>query len=105
MKQRPSIDDIINAACAATAISRPQFHGVRRPAHLAYARQIAAHVAHVHGYSYPQIGRAFGRDHTTVLHSVRKIEALRDAGHVGIVAALARVQELAASYAAGRVPA
>ena len=25
--------------------------------------------------SYPEIGRAFNRDHTTVMHSVRKVEA------------------------------
>lgn len=31
--------------------------------------------AHEEGYSLPQIGRAFNRDHTTVLHAVRKVRA------------------------------
>ena len=28
------------------------------------------------GHSYPQIGRFFQRDHTTVIHAVKTIEAL-----------------------------
>ena len=32
--------------------------------------------------SYPEIGRKFGgRDHTTVMHAVRKIEELRASDH------------------------
>ena len=46
----------------------------RRP--LVDARQIAMYVTrHMTDLSYPEIGRAFGnRDHTTVIHAVRKIE-------------------------------
>lgn len=32
------------------------------------------------GMSYPRIGRIFDRDHTTVMHAVRKIEAMRGQG-------------------------
>lgn len=41
-------------------------------------RQIAMYIAKVMtGRSLPEIGRRFGnRDHTTVLHAVRKIEAM-----------------------------
>ncbi len=48
----------------------------RRP--LVDARQIAMYVARsMTDLSYPEIGRAFGnRDHTTVIHAVRKIENL-----------------------------
>lgn len=44
------------------------------------ARQTGLYLAYVmSGRSLPEIGRRFGgRDHTTVLHAVRKIGALRD---------------------------
>lgn len=44
------------------------------------ARQKGLYLAYVmSGKSLPEIGRRFGgRDHTTVLHAVRKIGALRD---------------------------
>ena len=47
----------------------------RRP--LVDARQVAMYVArNMTDLSFPDIGKAFGnRDHTTVMHAVRKIEA------------------------------
>ena len=47
----------------------------RRP--LVDARQIAMYVTrNMTDLSYPDIGKAYGnRDHTTVMHAVRKIEA------------------------------
>ena len=46
---------------------------------VARPRQVGMYLAHtLAGRSLPQIGRAFGnRDHTTVLHACRQIEALR----------------------------
>jgi hypothetical protein len=41
---------------------------------IAHARQIAIYfVKQITGWPLPQIGRAFGRDHTTVLYAIRKI--------------------------------
>lgn len=50
---------------------------VRRTAAIVNARQIAMYLAReITSRSLPEIGRRFGgRDHTTVLHAVRKIEA------------------------------
>ena len=50
----------------------------RRKAIMVRARQIAMYMAKVlTARSLPEIGRRFGgRDHTTVLHAVRKIERL-----------------------------
>jgi hypothetical protein len=50
----------------------------RRTAQVVRARQIAMYLAKkLTEQSLPEIGRRFGgRDHTTVLHAVRKIEAL-----------------------------
>ena len=45
--------------------------------------------------SLPEIGRKFGRDHTTVMHAVRRIEALRasDDGFDAEVALLTKILE------------
>lgn len=56
----------------------------RRTAKIVNARQVAMYLAKtITQRSLPEIGRRFGgRDHTTVLHAVRKIEGLveKDAG-------------------------
>ncbi|MGL5166797.1 MAG: helix-turn-helix domain-containing protein [Afipia sp.] len=46
---------------------------------IAFARQIAMYVAHVgFGLSFETVGRAFGRDRTTVAHACRVVEDDRD---------------------------
>ena len=51
----------------------------RRTVGLVLPRQVAQYIARTMTLkSLPEIGRRFGdRDHTTILHSIRKIEALR----------------------------
>ena len=47
----------------------------------AFARQIAMYLAHVgFGLSMAEVGRAFGRDRTTVVHACHLIEDRRDEG-------------------------
>lgn len=50
----------------------------RRPRRLARPRQVAMYLARrMTTRSFPEIGRSFGnRDHATVMHAVRRIEAL-----------------------------
>lgn len=43
--------------------------------HVVRARHAAAWLMHQRGLSYPQIGRALGRHHTTIMAAVRRIEA------------------------------
>ena len=51
-------------------------HNRRVP--VAHARQEAMYLAQTHcRLSLPETGRLFNRDHTTALHSIRKIERLR----------------------------
>lgn len=52
----------------------------RRPFRAAaFARQIAMYLAHVgFGLSMAEVGRAFGRDRTTVVHACHLIEDRRD---------------------------
>jgi chromosomal replication initiator protein len=50
--------------------------GPRRPANLAWARQVAMYLCReTNGIPYQSIGRAFGdRDHATVMHACRKVQ-------------------------------
>jgi chromosomal replication initiator protein len=59
-------------------VSRADLLSSRRTANVVRPRQIAMYLAKTLTLrSLPEIGRRFGgRDHTTVLHAVRKIETL-----------------------------
>ena len=50
----------------------------RRSINIARPRQIAMYLCKaLTSYSYPEIGKAFGnKDHTTVIHAVKKIESI-----------------------------
>ena len=49
----------------------------RRARNVARPRQIAMYLAkQLTSRSLPEIGRKFDRDHTTVMHAVRKVEEL-----------------------------
>ncbi len=54
--------------------------GPRRTKQVVVPRQIAMYLTRKHtGLSLPEIGKHFGgRDHTTVLHAVRKVDRVRD---------------------------
>lgn len=75
-KQGPSIKDIIYAASLQFKMPVDYILADRRKTSVVYARHIAMHVAYVLTHnSTTMIGRVFGgRDHTTVLHAVYKIE-------------------------------
>jgi chromosomal replication initiator protein len=50
-----------------------------RAVRMARIRQIAFYLCRTHTTcSLPEIGRVFGRDHTTVLHGARRIASLRE---------------------------
>lgn len=71
------VSEIQEVVCEAFGIDRVQLCAARRTAPLVRARQVGMYLAKtMTGRSLPEIGRRFGgRDHTTVLHAVRKIEA------------------------------
>jgi len=62
------------------SVSLSEIYGSKRgAARIALARQAAAYLAHVtFGLTYEAVGRALGRDRTTVAHACRRIEDLRD---------------------------
>lgn len=60
-------------------VSRMELAGTSRRREIVFARQAAMYLARQKlGLSYQELGRIFGgRDHATVIHSIRKIEQLR----------------------------
>jgi hypothetical protein len=76
---RLSIEEIQAAVERHCQVTRADLVSARRHAAIVRPRQIAMFLArHLTLHSLPVIGRKFGhRDHTTVLHAVRKIERLR----------------------------
>jgi|SRR3989338_893327 len=76
--KRVKVEDIQRVVCHQYNISRSDMLSARRTANIVRPRQIAMYLAKTLTLrSLPEIGRRFGgRDHTTVLHAVRKIEGL-----------------------------
>jgi chromosomal replication initiator protein len=76
--KRVKIEDIQRTVALQYNVSRADLLSSRRTANVVRPRQIAMYLAKTLTLrSLPEIGRRFGgRDHTTVLHAVRKIETL-----------------------------
>ena len=76
--KRVKIEDIQKLVASHYSVSRADILSSRRTAAVVKPRQVAMFLAKMLTLrSLPEIGRRFGgRDHTTVLHAVRKIEAL-----------------------------
>ncbi|HWV51827.1 chromosomal replication initiator protein DnaA [Pseudorhodoplanes sp.] len=76
--KRVKIEDIQRVVARQYNVSRSDLLSSRRTANVVRPRQVAMYLAKTLTLrSLPEIGRRFGgRDHTTVLHAVRKIENL-----------------------------
>lgn len=88
-----TFDAIIRAVGAYYDVRPQDMKGKSRQRQLTLARQVAMFLARKHlGASLPEIGRAFGgRDHTTVLASVRKVQGLL-ASDAGMQAVIGRIE-------------
>ena len=77
--RRPTIDSIQKAVAEHFGLRPSQLKEKSNTRQIAYPRQVAMYVVkELTHASLPEIGRAFGgKHHTTVLHSLHKIEALR----------------------------
>ncbi len=73
-----TIERVIRTVSQRLGLSIRELRGPRRARPLAHARHLVAYLAHEYAnFSLPAIGRALGgRDHTTILHSVRKAASL-----------------------------
>lgn len=69
---------IVDQVATRTGITRTAILGRDRFAEVVHARHLAMWLIRTQlDWSYPQIGRWFGRDHTTVIHGVGRIDAMR----------------------------
>ena len=77
-ERKVTIDDIMKATCEHYSLRMSDMTSARRSRTVARPRQMAMYLSKkLTPRSYPEIGRKFGgRDHTTVLYAVRKIEEL-----------------------------
>lgn len=76
--RRITIDEIQRKVAEHYNIRMADMHSARRSRQVARPRQVAMYLAkQLTARSLPEIGRKFGgRDHTTVMHAVRKIDEL-----------------------------
>ena len=77
-QRRIKIEDILKVISRHFGISRGDILSQRRHRSVVWPRQIGMYLAkQMTSRSLPEIGRRFGnRDHTTVLHAIRKIDGV-----------------------------
>lgn len=77
-ERRITIDEIQRKVAEHYGLKMQDMHSARRARNVARPRQVAMYLCKkLTSRSLPEIGRKFGgRDHTTVMHAVRKIEEL-----------------------------
>src|SRR5688500_9345240 len=73
-----SIQQIQKLVASTYKLTREELISKNNARHISHPRQVAMYLCkHLTKHSYPEIGRAFGgKHHTTVIHSVEKIELL-----------------------------
>ena len=78
--RRVTIEEIQKRVASHFNIRISDMHSARRARSVARPRQVAMYLAkQLTSRSLPEIGRKFGgRDHTTVMHAVKKVEELRE---------------------------
>jgi chromosomal replication initiator protein len=70
----PSIADVQEAVAAHFGLTTQELVSASRVSRLAWPRQLAIHLARdLTGASTPTIGKAFGRNHATVLHACKRV--------------------------------
>ena len=74
-QENVSIDRIIKAVAEYFNISSGDIRGRKRTKNIAWPRQIAMYIInHLGEYSMNEIGNEFGKDHTTVIYAIQKVE-------------------------------
>ena len=76
--RKPSVAEIIKEVALFSGFTRLDILSPRREKEVCRARQISVYLAKKFTLrSFPELGRIFGRDHSTLVHSSQKIERNR----------------------------
>jgi chromosomal replication initiation ATPase DnaA len=68
----PLVNDILMTVAEYYNVTKTEIVGLQRPHRFVLPRQIIYFLASEWGYSYPHIGRACNRDHTTCLYGANR---------------------------------
>jgi chromosomal replication initiator protein len=69
-----SVDALIQLVCERFGVDPADVRGRYRGRTVVWARHIAMWLCRESlGYSYPEIGRTFGRDHASVISAIRRV--------------------------------
>ncbi len=75
----PSMAQITEAVCEVFDVSKSELMSSRRDQRACIPRMAAYKICRdITGWSYPRIGRHFGRDHTSVISGVRRCASIKD---------------------------
>ncbi len=81
----PTPSLIIKQVCKFYSVDEATLRGTQKNRGITESRQMAMYlIRKLTNLSLPDIGKEFGRDHSTVLHSIRKVEAAVKAGDSNI---------------------
>lgn len=69
---RRPLGEFVDAAARDAGVPRAMITGEGRDARVVAARWRWMAAAYAEGWGSPAIGRAFGKDHTSVLHALRR---------------------------------
>lgn len=101
----PRILDIQEAVCAHFDVPLREMRSGRRHSQIARPRQVAMYLARkLTVRSWPEIGRMFERDHSTVIHAWHKVTGLC-ASDASVSGAVAEIERDIARISADRVEA
>jgi len=77
----PLPEEVLELLCAHFEVDEQQILGRSRRQYFCYPRNMAYFLFHIHlSLSYEAIGLIFGRDHTTVMSGVHRIQKALDDG-------------------------
>ena len=99
---RPRMAHIMSAVSLHTGIGADDIKSRRRTNAIIFARQIYCYLARTMTLnSHPQIGLSIGRDHTTIMHAVSRVEEELAKGNESFVEAVALCKATSLNFAGG----